>query len=262
MRDIYDSFEKDMNDTLKYISFIRKIDHISSSNFDSIKSSQQDLFNQLDELKASAKESNRSATKVPGILLLYVCGRFEFFVRELIEDLAVRIAANANKFDELPAKLQHALIKGTSQIMGNHGRYGKSPAERDLYIKNLAKNIGSNDLTVINKECVSITDSNMRPDVIKDLFSKVGISNLWESIGQQNSLKILFEETNSENVKRKSIRSIEEMMTTRNSVAHPSSSLSWPAAEKLEGDIEFLKTLAQIFIEIGELELMRLNQSK
>jgi hypothetical protein len=30
----------------------------------------------------------------------------------------------------------------------------------------------------------------------------------------------------------------------------------------LEGDIEFLKTLAQIFIEIGELELMRLNQSK
>lgn len=261
MEETLSSYVQDLDDTLKYIEFTKKVNSMGTQSLDQLKL-EEELFKRLDEIKTSVRESNRSATKVPGILLLYICGRFEYYVRSLVEDLAVRTAASFDRFDQLPDKLQNALIKGTSQVIGNHGRYGKSKSDRDIYIKNLSRNIHENDLSAINYECVSATETNMRPSVIKELFSKVDIPGIWDRVCEQNSLKIHFETDSAKTVLSNCTKTIESIMDTRNSVAHPSSNLSWPAAEKLERDIQFLKILGRVFFEIAELQVLQIKPTK
>jgi len=59
-----------------------------------------------------------------GVLLLYLAGRFENFVRQIFEDLADAVASDRKEFSELPKAMRENLVLYTAEIMQNPRKYG------------------------------------------------------------------------------------------------------------------------------------------
>src|SRR4051794_35301538 len=60
-------------------------------------------------LAAVAPQVRTDLPILSGAILLYVCGRFEYFVRELIVAMADELVAQAASFDQLPTRVQQTI---------------------------------------------------------------------------------------------------------------------------------------------------------
>lgn len=186
-----------------------------------------------------------------GTLLLYTCGRFEIMARTIFEDLCQRLVARAGVFARLPKKMQEALPIFTAKVIAEPRKYGHAENGVRAFVTTLASNLEPGAaVTRVNHECLSLTDSNMRADVLAELFSRIGANNLWPQVAAQAALKTHFEDADAAKVEKAARKQLNDLMDLRNKIAHPSGELEWPSLEALKAHISFLLILART---IGEL---------
>jgi len=203
-------------------------------------------------------DGHPGSVKIPGTLMLYLGGRFEHFVKILFEDLSSQVANNYTEFKKLPTTMQQALIFNTSEVIASPRKFGHGDGARDTFIKNLADNIHLNNLSHINYQCLSITSTNMRPDIIAELFAKVGLKDIWKKIGEQAKIKTYFGTDANQYAETECRKYLDNFMETRNKIAHPSGSFTWPSNEELKNHIKFFKLAGIILLEICEMYLAKL----
>lgn len=102
----------------------------------------------------------------------------------------------------------------------------------------------------MNHECLSITDTNMRAEVLADLFARVGGSDLWPRVSEQASLKAYFQEAESTKVDTKARRKLNDLMDLRNKIEHPSREFEWPSTESLRDYLHFLRLLSRAMADL------------
>ena len=102
----------------------------------------------------------------------------------------------------------------------------------------------------VNHECLSLTEANMRADVLADLFGRIGASSIWSQISEQATLKAFFQEADSKQVEAMARRKLDDLMDLRNRIAHPSGELEWPSVASLREYIQFLRLLARSMSEL------------
>ncbi|WP_422528513.1 HEPN domain-containing protein [Serratia fonticola] len=210
----------------------------------------------ITSLQACSKVNHSNLVILNSTLLLFIVGRFESFVRETFEEFCKNIVIRANKFSQLPKDMRDNLIRYTSDVISNPRKYGHAENGVKSFVRILSKNLtDEEDLEEVNHQCLSITHDNMRPDIFNDLFKRVGVKNIWEKISQQSEMQVHFQTSDPNQTKNKAETFLNILMDKRNSIAHPSRSVTWSDSEYISTSLKFFKALSSvIIISLNSLE--------
>lgn len=204
-----------------------------------------------------AKEVRTDLPIFSGSILLYLCGRFESFVRELIGTIVDDLVDKAASYDDLPVMLRKVYLTHILAINDNPNKYNHSPETAAALASELAENLaGGTDANAslrVNASTITITESNMNPGTLDSLFKRVGILRPWDTLGKQLSLKRYLDEGGDDSCKKAAMARLEEIMKERNRVAHPTAATLtvFPDANSVKGTADYLRVLAQVLTELA-----------
>jgi hypothetical protein len=189
-----------------------------------------------------------SLSLLPGILLPYVCGRFEDNVKQLVQAIAMRKAKKAGKFSKLPEKLQTSLNDKAIESISN-------PRTKSENLKNIIsimhQNLVDDSVAEINYTCVTITESNLKPRALSELFKNVDSPDILGQVALQAKIWNFFDSKEKEICRKQIETRLNEIMDKRNMIAHPSNSVTWPSVIEVFSYLAFLEVL---FLTLEEIE--------
>jgi len=208
-------------------------------------------------LWSSAENIRTDLPILSGSLMLYLCGRFEHFVRELVGAVVDDLVDSATGYEDLPGELRKVYVTRTLAINENPSKYSYTRETAGLLAAELADNLtgrndGSSSLRV-NASVITITDSNMRPLILSDLFKRVGITNVWDTLGKQLPLKTHLGKVADDECKKAAVARLEDIMTERNRIAHPvaTGATVFPDASIVKGMAEYFRILAHMLTDLA-----------
>ena len=205
----------------------------------------------LINLLSMSKLTHTSLPIMTGSLFLYVVGRFEEFSRTGFEDLCQRMAAKANSFSQLPKEMRSNVVIYTAKVMDNPRKFGHGDGGVKTFVTTLSDNLVKDSVDEINYQCLSITESNMRAEVLADMYRRIGVKDLWKKISNQAQMLSYFETQEASQVEKHSTSRLDEIMRLRNDLAHPSGTPNWPTLEKVREYSKFLVTLAEVLTSLS-----------
>jgi hypothetical protein len=251
MDPITKDFEKDLDNIVNQLYFIEVLQQFSSCVPNSEIEVSSQFFTDALDLHIQTKKIRGSLPIVSGTLILYTCGRFEVMTRTLFEDLCQRLVTRAGTFARLPKKMRENLPVFTAKVISDPRKYGHAENGVRAFVATLAANLAVDaNVESVNHECLSVTEANMRADVLSDLFGRVGVSAIWTQISQQAALKAHFQNSDSDQVEKKAKRDLNELMDLRNKIAHPSGEFDWPSIEALRSYVLLLRLLSRAMAEL------------
>lgn len=214
---------------------------------------QEYIWQEANQLKNLAPSVRVALPKVSGSTLLYLCGSFERFVRDLIADVIDDYISRVTGYKELSRDLVRAVLKNTVKIAQKPERYQYSDHELARLIKSLSDLLlETPDVPVeINSEILTITDANMNPDVIVALFKQIEIKDLWRKIADKPLVYQLFYDKPHPDCHQRARSRLEEIMRQRNLIAHPNMSTAYPSSQQVLESIEYFRALADALSEIS-----------
>lgn len=259
-------FQQDIGRIDALLDTIKALKEFAGYSSFSEKTIDDDFVKNAENLHGYAAKNHAYIVFLSGTLVLFLAGRFEAFVRNSFEELCINVSSEATYFHDLPKEMCENLITFTAEVASSPRKYGHGEQGVKAFIKTLAENLtDGNKLSNINHSCLSITNENMRPQILADLFKRIGVKNIWDTIGEQAKLKVFFEAHDSKESRSKAEKYLNEFMETRNKIAHPSASFNWPEIDKVKNYVEFLKILSTVLIdtiEVYEIELKNRVKSK
>jgi hypothetical protein len=95
----------------------------------------------------------------------------------------------------------------------------------------------------------------MNAEMLAELYRRVGINALWEEIGKQSKIKIHFETRKDMDAAVSAKSVLNEIMNTRNQLAHPSATPTFPDPDKVRRYTEFLSVLSEVLTEVCRVHL-------
>lgn len=206
-----------------------------------------------EDVHIKSREAKIGMAFIPGTIVLYLGGRFEYFIKTIFEELSLSIASKCKKFEFLPKEFRENLITQTSEVIKSPLKYGQGDNGIKTFITNLSNNVNGLDITDINTKCLSITSENMRPEILSDLFNRIGAKDIWIKLGQQAKLQSFFETGDSGKAQKEAMRFLNDFMDIRNKVAHPSDSFNWPDTKTVFGHIAYFEMLGKLIVEISSV---------
>lgn len=257
MESIKNSFITDINQLKGLVNMLSELEIYKSIPQDA----QEDINDFVSKSKGVQQKIKDNSLGLPilkGTTVLYLSGRFESFVRDLFEECAIKVATSKENFSELPEKMKTEILKKSIDVIGGAKKYGFDETQKNQFIKILNKNFNENDSSQINHQCLSITNTNMRPDAITTMYKIIGVE-VWPEAGKQASLKTFLSVRNDREATDQAKALLEEIMEVRNSIAHPADSLSWPDGVTLVKYCKFMEVLSNVIYDVCNVHLCTLN---
>lgn len=200
-----------------------------------------------------------------GSMLLYICGRFEYFVRQIVEAVGDEIAARATVYDELPQKLRNELRRGTLDIALNHNKYNMNAAEADALVADLVSSSngggGAGSIRIASR-VLSVTDSNMNANTLGDLMKRIGMAEMWRDAGKQAKLKMYFSIGGDGECTSEAMGVLTKVMKDRNQIAHPTSGTTFPDPDQVLRTTGYMAALGTVLVELCQVHLASFNSGK
>jgi hypothetical protein len=251
---LYDEFSNDLKSAISSVEFIScwdSVGNIQENDLNAIKDTE--TYSLITKIRENMIRLRIDQNIIRGGLILFVVGRFEMYVKQLIEDICKRYVYKAGVFNKLPKALKDNLITYTGMVIQNPRRYGHAENGVKSFISILNSNInGEQPFEKINTECIIITEENMRPETLKGLFERIGAKEVFEKISQQAAVQTFFGSVNSGHVASEIGRTLNKIIDLRNSIAHPVPSFVWPSKEEVISNIEFLIKIGKALDEISD----------
>ena len=204
----------------------------------------------ISQLHSATQSAHAEIPILNGVLLLYLAGRFENYVRELFEDLSDTIADQCGQFSHLPKQMRTNLLKFTADVVGNPRKYGHGENGVIAFVSTMADNLKGQPLLGVNSKCLSITTENMWPDTLAEIFSRIGANNVWDRIGQQASVQTFFQVDQPEKATKDARMFLTKFMELRNQIAHPSGALAWPSMESTKQHISYCDVVGSALADV------------
>jgi len=207
-------------------------------------------------LRALIRSLAADVPVMSGTLLLFLAGRFEHFVRMSFQSHCDSIAQKCQRFAQLPGKMQQSLRVFTAEASLYPSKYGFDDVEVLGFLVSLAANVSATDgLGAINSACLSVTQNNLNPGILAELYKRIGIQSLWQEVGKQAPLKAYLEVEKDPDSEREAKARLEDLMTIRNQIAHPSGSPAFPGPEKVGSYIDFVLVLAKTLTDVSRVHI-------
>lgn len=191
-----------------------------------------------------------------GTLVLFLAGRFEHFVRMSFQSICDGIAAKCQTFDDLPDKMRKSLIYHTAEVVLSPVKHGFDAVEAMGFIATLASNsAATGGLGQINSACLSVTQSNMTPGTMNELYKRIAINEIWLEIGKQAPIKAHFGLSGDVETTNAAKTRLEELMSLRNQIAHPSGTPAFPDPDQVERYVEFVRIFASVLVDVSRVHV-------
>jgi hypothetical protein len=207
------------------------------------------------DLWTAAQSVRTDLPILSGSLLLYLCGRFEYFVRELVSTIVDDLVDRAAKYADLPIPLRKEYLTRTLLINQNPNKFNYTSATASALAAELANNLAGKDDggsgLRVDAATITITEANMNSLVLDGLFKRVAIDKPWDTLGKQLPLRRYLGEVTEQECKKAAMTRLDDIMTERNRVAHPTSATAFPDAKAVEDTAEYFRVLAQVLVELA-----------
>ena len=119
------------------------------------------------------------------------------------------------------------------------------------FVVQLASNISATTgLSQINKECLVVTDQNMRPEVLSDLLKRVEINDVWRELSKQAAIKIYLAEENEAVIEKKLKETLNAIMEERNRITHPSTTPTFPDVGKVREYVMYFEVVGKAICDL------------
>lgn len=251
---IYQDFCKDIEHLRAVLNLADSLKNFSAQNNEPKIELPDNKFLELAEaVHSKSREANFGMVFIPGTIVLYLGGRFEYFIKTLFEELSMTIALKCKKFDYLPKEYKENLIALTSEVIKSPLKYNHGENGVKTFITNLSNNINGIEITDINTKCLSITSENMRPPILNDLFNRIGAKDIWVKLGHQAKLQAFFETADASKAQKDATKFLNDFMDIRNKVAHPSGSFQWPDTKTVMKHIDYFEVLGKQICDLASV---------
>jgi hypothetical protein len=253
MNPIFDEFSRDLEklERMFEISELLRSFHAIFGQNNNIQN--HNLHESLNRLNDLVINSHQDLPILNGVILLYLGGRFEYFVRQLFEDLCDSLALELQDFKKLPSPMKENLVRFTAEVISNPRKYGHAEQGVKGFIKTLSDNLSDQPLNSVNSMCLSITNENMWPDTVSELFGRIGGTKIWEKLGSQARIQLFFGVDQQEKATKEAKSSLRELMELRNKIAHPSGAITWPSMAECKKFLKYCRELGHAMTEICDV---------
>jgi hypothetical protein len=215
-----------------------------------------DPWSSASELFEASKHRRTDLPVLAGSLQLYIAGRFEYCMRQVVETVADDIASLVSRYSDLPETIRTALKSRTLEVAQNPKRYGFDDSGVEALLTNLVANIASTTSTVsIVSSVLSITEGNLKDRVLADLLKRIGMTDYWKDVGKQTAMKLALDRTSDGEATVAAQTFLNAIMEERNQVAHPTASTTFPDPDKVLAAARFLRILAATTIDLAKVYL-------
>lgn len=154
-----------------------------------------------------------------GVVVL-LAAMYETFVRDTIEAVCREIETRIPKFDELNEKIKSANARATGHVLSKQS----SKRYSQFNYLDLSKCLGTcfpgSVKYQLNSGPLSIHERNLNSTELVELFKRIGMEDLWGSIGGSAPIQSHFAITDSILAKKNAIATLDEFILLRNRVAH------------------------------------------
>jgi RiboL-PSP-HEPN len=208
------------------------------------------------ELHEFVRANKASILMWPPAIILYVCGRFEYYVKSAVETAAQEIATASTSYNRLPEDMRNNYYRLSIEAINYPRRYGYNAEETARMIKSLSDNL-SEDSIDLDYERITITASNMRSDVVNELFKRIGFGDYWKIVGDNLDCRRHYQTYDNKVVISSVKKELEDMMDLRNSIAHPASGTTLPNLDATRKAILFFRMLSIVTEEICQHAVLK-----
>lgn len=255
-------FKADVDRAEHLLTLIKTFREFAASAPALKKPEEADLWPIATVLFEVSKQRRTDLPVLSGSLQLYLAGRFEYCMRQIVEAVADEMAARATKFSDLPDSIKVQLKLKTLDIAQNPRRYGYDDGQTDALLAALVQSVGCIVAPVtISSTVLSLTDSNMKDRILSDLLKRVGMQDYWRDVGRQATIKLALEKTSDGEATAEAQMRLNAIMDERNQVAHPTSTTHFPDPDQVLRAASFLKTLATTTVELAKVHLAAFRPS-
>lgn len=205
------------------------------------------------ELARSAPLVRTDLPIMSGSILLYLSGRFENFVRELVMALGDEYASKASAYEELPQSVRDEIFQRTLEVAKSPTKYNYRASDVQRIVSALADSLDSSrgSSVVIESRLLAITDANMHARMMAEIFKRVGIEQLWRELGKQAPLKTYLGKADDGQCTAAASARLDAMMKERNGVAHPTAATTFPDPDQVQEMVEFLRVLSRVVVDLA-----------
>lgn len=191
-----------------------------------------------------------------GSLFLYLAGRFEYFIRQVVQEVADEIAYATSRYSDLPETLRTELRNRSLEVAQNPRRYGFDESQANVILASLVENHRDSGAPLtISSNVLSITEANMKDRILAELMKRVGMKDFWKDLGKQAQVKLHLEKTSDGDATQEAQRRLNSLMEERNQIAHPTSATLFPGPDQVLESAKFLRIISQVTLEIAQVHL-------
>lgn len=251
----FEEFDRDLQRIEELIRFVIEFRSFGSHTADS-KEGQSVFVQAALNLHGVSDEVRTDLPILVGSLLLYTCGRFEYFVGELVRATADKEVAKVDSYANIPKDVRESLRARLLIVLSEPGKYSHLRLSDQQLAATLSKIVAADENEApsdVPTGILASTDANMRPQILKDVFARVGMKNLWNDISKQAPLRTHFGAASEGACKTAATNFLEELMRLRNSIAHPTASLSFPSPERALEMCASLRALSRAISDVAYL---------
>ncbi|MDD7835176.1 MAE_28990/MAE_18760 family HEPN-like nuclease [Paenarthrobacter sp. AB444] len=234
-------FEADLSRARRLLEFIIQFHAFASTNppEDSVAS-----WPSAQSLLDLSKPLRTDLPILSGAILLYLAGRFEFFVRQTVEAATDYLVEAAETYEQLPDPVRRYLHNRSLDVARDPSKFRLTELEAfDILTKLVEREKPGSEELQVDSWLISYTDSNMRPDVLDDVLKRIGLADFWTEVGKQTEVKLLFENNSDGMCKQEARKRLSDIMNERNDIAHPTGNIQFSSAEEILQKGEFLRLL-------------------
>jgi hypothetical protein len=208
-------------------------------------------WTEIDKLAEIAPHVRTDLPILAGSLHLYICGRFEYFVRDLVIAMSDNMIESVSRYAELPDELRSTLFSMTLSVASNPTKYGYSKSNAEQLIMSLAANLQSEAEAIdVNSDILAITESNMNARMFAEIFKRVGVKEIWNDIAKQAPLKSFLTKRTDADCRSEVTMRLDSCMKDRNTLAHPTSSTAFPDVEQVDLVCQYFRVLGQVLVDV------------
>ncbi len=252
----FDEFDRDLDKIEDLIRFVINFRSFGAQASATVVFSDSDFVEAALELHRVSATIRTDLPILVGSLMLYACGRFEYFVGELVKAAADKEIEKASSYADLNKDIRASLRERLLLILADPGKYSYLKLSDKQLSTTLASILVADENKIptdIPTQILASTDANMRPLILRDVLGRVGMKEVWADISKQAPLRTHFDATSEATCKVAATKFLEDLMSLRNSIAHPTASLAFPSPEQALSLCGSLRALSRAVSDVAQL---------
>lgn len=250
------TFHADLDRSSHLLNLVKDFKSFAAAPFPQRGHDNADDWDTAGKLHSSAARIRTDLPILSGSMLLYVCGRFEFLVQELISAIGDELAASVPDYESLPQVVRSELTSRTLDIAKNPHRFGHTKLSAEQLLVTLSRSFQphiTGDPVLISSEVLTLTESNMSSRMLTDIFKRVNIPAIWPEIGKQAHMKVHLGKNADGACTNEATGQLDRMMKARNGIAHPTSTTTFPDPDQVLANIEYLRVLSTTLVDLSKI---------